>query len=193
MACHLFCTKPLSESMLKSCQTPRNIFQWNFIWNSKVFIQETAFGNLDCKMATILSWPQYDELKNKGNCKVGKNFFFQILPFFVYCNSDLVWVYSSFRTDNEIKRKKNRTWCNEQHCIPVLFLPSIFVYFTWIWFSISDEQFLLYRIAEAAIDVYGMVAVLSRASRACKENQPTCKHELDMATVFCNEVRRTTF
>ena len=35
-----------------------NIFQWNFIGNSKVFIQENALENVVCEMAAILSRPQ---------------------------------------------------------------------------------------------------------------------------------------
>ena len=59
MACHLFDTRPLSELMLPYCQLdPRNIFQWNFIQNSKVFIQGNALENVALKMADILSRPQ---------------------------------------------------------------------------------------------------------------------------------------
>ena len=34
-----------------------NKFQWNFIENSKLFIQENAFENVVCEMAAILSRP----------------------------------------------------------------------------------------------------------------------------------------
>ena len=37
--------------------TPRNIFQWNFILNSSVFIHEDAFEHTLCKMAA--SWINY--------------------------------------------------------------------------------------------------------------------------------------
>ena len=30
-----------------------NIFQWNFIWNKKVYIQENALENVSCKMMAI--------------------------------------------------------------------------------------------------------------------------------------------
>ena len=36
-------------------KTPRNIFQWNFIWNSNIFIQENAFEHVLYEMATVLS------------------------------------------------------------------------------------------------------------------------------------------
>ena len=59
MACCLFGTKPLSEPMLSFCQLdPRNILQWNFIQNSKVFIQGDALEHVDCEMVAILSRPQ---------------------------------------------------------------------------------------------------------------------------------------
>ena len=35
--------------------SPRNIFQWNFIWNSNIFIPENAFELVVCEMAAILS------------------------------------------------------------------------------------------------------------------------------------------
>ena len=36
----------------------RNKPQWNFNWNSNIFIQEMAFENVVCKIASILSQPQ---------------------------------------------------------------------------------------------------------------------------------------
>ncbi|XP_064639189.1 very long-chain specific acyl-CoA dehydrogenase, mitochondrial-like [Lineus longissimus] len=53
--------------------------------------------------------------------------------------------------------------------------------------KVVDEQFLLNRLAEAAIDIYAMVAVLSRASRSISEGMPTAKHEENLASVFCEE------
>jgi len=53
--------------------------------------------------------------------------------------------------------------------------------------KIINEQFLLNRMAEAAIDIYGMVAVLSRASRALAEGHESAKHEKHMADVWCYE------
>ena len=38
--------------------TLRNKFQWNFNQNSNISIQENAFENVVCKMASILSQPQ---------------------------------------------------------------------------------------------------------------------------------------
>ena len=64
--------KPLSEPMLQYFDwTNRNKHQWNIHWNSYIFIQETTFENVFCKMAAILSQPQcvrkhdvYPELLN---------------------------------------------------------------------------------------------------------------------------------
>ena len=44
--------------------TLRNKLQWTFNRNSNIFIQEIAFENVVCKMASILSRPQYV----KNNC-----------------------------------------------------------------------------------------------------------------------------
>ena len=39
-------------------QTLRNIFQWNIIWNTKVFIKENAFEDTVCEIGSTLSWPK---------------------------------------------------------------------------------------------------------------------------------------
>lgn len=51
-----------------------------------------------------------------------------------------------------------------------------------------DEQMILNRVAEAAIDIYGMVCVLSRASRALKNKASSASVEAAMCQVFCDEV-----
>ncbi|XP_072033459.1 very long-chain specific acyl-CoA dehydrogenase, mitochondrial-like [Amphiura filiformis] len=53
--------------------------------------------------------------------------------------------------------------------------------------KIVDKQFHLWRLADAAIDIYGMVATLSRASRSLNDNVPSAEHERHMCTFFCNE------
>ncbi|WAR28311.1 ACADV-like protein [Mya arenaria] len=53
--------------------------------------------------------------------------------------------------------------------------------------SIIDEQMLLNRVADAAIDIYGMVSVLSRASRSLTNNVPSAQTESHMCQVFCEE------
>ena len=56
MACHLDGVKPLSETMLEYfTSTPRNKSQWNFIWNSNIFIAESTFENVICDMLSISS------------------------------------------------------------------------------------------------------------------------------------------
>ena len=57
----------------------------------------------------------------------------------------------------------------------------VIIYFT-------EEQFILNRLADAAIDIYGMVSVLSRASRTLTNGQPSSKHESTICQVFCDEV-----
>lgn len=53
--------------------------------------------------------------------------------------------------------------------------------------KIVDQQFLLKRLADAAIDIYGMAAVLSRASRSLNNKVSTAQHEAILAQVFCDE------
>lgn len=52
---------------------------------------------------------------------------------------------------------------------------------------IVDEQFILHRIADAAIDLYGMIAVLSRSSRTLSEGLPTAVHEKILCDIWCAE------
>ena len=59
MAWRLFAARLLPRPMRINCESePRNIFRWNFIWNSKVFIQENSTDNIVSKMSAILSRPQ---------------------------------------------------------------------------------------------------------------------------------------
>ncbi|KZS10791.1 Acyl-CoA dehydrogenase family member 9, mitochondrial [Daphnia magna] len=53
--------------------------------------------------------------------------------------------------------------------------------------NILDEQFLLNRVAAAAIDIYANVVVLSRATRALNMNISSANHEEMLARVWCNE------
>nr|XP_004669320.2 very long-chain specific acyl-CoA dehydrogenase, mitochondrial [Jaculus jaculus] len=53
--------------------------------------------------------------------------------------------------------------------------------------GIVNEQFLLQRLADGAIDLYAMVVVLSRASRALSEGHPTAQHEKMLCDSWCIE------
>ncbi|XP_053218192.1 very long-chain specific acyl-CoA dehydrogenase, mitochondrial [Podarcis raffonei] len=53
--------------------------------------------------------------------------------------------------------------------------------------KIIDEQFVLKRIADSAIDLYGMVVVLSRASRSLERGEPTAQHEKMLCDTWCIE------
>ncbi|XP_058798287.1 very long-chain specific acyl-CoA dehydrogenase, mitochondrial-like [Phymastichus coffea] len=53
--------------------------------------------------------------------------------------------------------------------------------------GIVDEQFILNRLAQAAIDTFTMAAVLSRATLSASKNLPSAKHEMLMAEVWCSE------
>lgn len=59
--------------------------------------------------------------------------------------------------------------------------------------NIINEQYILKRLSNAAIDIYAMVVTLSRASRAIKLNLPTAQHELNMTKILCIQVLYNVF
>lgn len=54
--------------------------------------------------------------------------------------------------------------------------------------SIVNEQFILNRLANSAIDIYTSAVVLSRASVSLKDNVPTANHEKLMTEAWILEV-----
>ena len=52
---------------------------------------------------------------------------------------------------------------------------------------VTDQQFALNRLADAAIDTYAMVVVLSRCSRSLDKNFATAETEKELVQLFCNE------
>ncbi|XP_011909038.1 PREDICTED: very long-chain specific acyl-CoA dehydrogenase, mitochondrial isoform X2 [Cercocebus atys] len=53
--------------------------------------------------------------------------------------------------------------------------------------GIVNEQFLLQRLADGAIDLYAMVVVLSRASRSLSEGHHTAQYEKMLCDTWCIE------
>ncbi|XP_051925085.1 very long-chain specific acyl-CoA dehydrogenase, mitochondrial [Hippocampus zosterae] len=53
--------------------------------------------------------------------------------------------------------------------------------------KIIDEQFVLMRVADCAIDIYTMIVVLSRASRSLSQSDPTAQHEKVLCETWCVE------
>ena len=53
---------------------------------------------------------------------------------------------------------------------------------------ITDEQFVVNKIAQSTIDIYAMFVVLSRASRSVNGKKVTSEHETNIANLFCSEV-----
>lgn len=51
--------------------------------------------------------------------------------------------------------------------------------------NVIHEQYLLRRLADASIDIYGMGAVLSRASRSLSQGVPSASHERALTTTYC--------
>ncbi|XP_033104103.1 very long-chain specific acyl-CoA dehydrogenase, mitochondrial-like [Anneissia japonica] len=53
--------------------------------------------------------------------------------------------------------------------------------------NIVEQQFLLWRLAEATIDIYGMVATLSRCSKSLSDGAESADYEANLCKVFVNE------
>ncbi|KAF3697902.1 Very long-chain specific acyl-CoA dehydrogenase, mitochondrial [Channa argus] len=53
--------------------------------------------------------------------------------------------------------------------------------------KIIDEQFVLKRVADCAIDIYAMVVVLSRASRSLSQGHAAAQHEKMLCETWCLE------
>ncbi|KAM8794229.1 very long-chain specific acyl-CoA dehydrogenase, mitochondrial [Eudromia elegans] len=53
--------------------------------------------------------------------------------------------------------------------------------------SIAEEQPILTRVADAAIDIFAMAVVLARASRALGGGHPTAQHERLLCDTWCHE------
>ncbi|XP_051975333.1 very long-chain specific acyl-CoA dehydrogenase, mitochondrial-like [Xyrauchen texanus] len=53
--------------------------------------------------------------------------------------------------------------------------------------KIINEQFVLKRVADSAIDLYTMVVVLSRASRSLSQGLPSAQHEKILCETWCME------
>ncbi|KAM9308957.1 very long-chain specific acyl-CoA dehydrogenase, mitochondrial-like [Gastrophryne carolinensis] len=53
--------------------------------------------------------------------------------------------------------------------------------------KIVDEQFVLQRVADCAIDLYAMVVVLSRSSNSLSNGLPTATHEKLLCDIWCSE------
>uniref|UniRef100_A0A2L2Y0C1 Very long-chain specific acyl-CoA dehydrogenase, mitochondrial n=1 Tax=Parasteatoda tepidariorum TaxID=114398 RepID=A0A2L2Y0C1_PARTP len=53
--------------------------------------------------------------------------------------------------------------------------------------NIINEQFLLNRLANSAIDIYSMIAVLSRATSSIENKLPSAKNETKFTNLICQE------
>uniref|UniRef100_A0A8C2EDH3 Very long-chain specific acyl-CoA dehydrogenase, mitochondrial n=1 Tax=Cyprinus carpio TaxID=7962 RepID=A0A8C2EDH3_CYPCA len=57
----------------------------------------------------------------------------------------------------------------------------------------NNEQFVLKRVADCAIDLYAMVVVLSRASRSLSQAHPSAQHEKMLCETWVTEVSDIKF
>lgn len=55
--------------------------------------------------------------------------------------------------------------------------------------GVVDRQFELVRVADAAIDIYSMVCVLSRCSFSIKHDSSSIEHEKDITQLFCEQAQ----
>jgi len=55
---------------------------------------------------------------------------------------------------------------------------------------ITDEQFVVNRIAQSTIDIYAMFVVLSRASRSINNKAASSEHETHLTNLYCYEASR---
>jgi very long chain acyl-CoA dehydrogenase len=55
---------------------------------------------------------------------------------------------------------------------------------------ITDEQFVVNKIAQSTIDIFAMFVVLSRASRSVNTKKSTSQHEINIANLFCSEASK---
>jgi very long chain acyl-CoA dehydrogenase len=53
--------------------------------------------------------------------------------------------------------------------------------------TVIDQQLVLEKVADVAIDVTASTAVLSRAAKALKEGSPSAAHEAELANLFVSE------
>nr|CDJ86276.1 Acyl-CoA dehydrogenase and Acyl-CoA oxidase dehydrogenase domain containing protein [Haemonchus contortus] len=58
--------------------------------------------------------------------------------------------------------------------------------------GIIDRQYELIRVADAAIDIYCMIATISRCTHSCQKNSPSAAHEKEIANYFCSIASRRT-
>ena len=56
--------------------------------------------------------------------------------------------------------------------------------------SDNNNQIIVKRISECAIDLFSMAAVLSRASRSLSQSSITSEHERDIAQTWCHDAIR---
>jgi len=56
--------------------------------------------------------------------------------------------------------------------------------------KVADEQFVVNRVSQSAIDIYAMFVILSRASRTINAKLPSSEHEANLVNLFCSEASK---
>jgi len=102
--------------------------------------------------------------------------------------SDNEWSWPQFSsTTTTVSGLKWNKRMDSRHEVYFFHLPCVSG--TTCCFVFLDEQFLLWRVAEAAIDIYAMTAVISRASAALTSGLSSCEHEKLICQTFTEQVR----
>ena len=145
MACRLISANPLSETMLIYYQLdPWNKLQWNSNENSNLFIQENAFGNVVCEMASVLCWPHMLRLLSNGTvshnwghyhgillCSKVIVFHFKIRHPQMQSLDDLLWL------DLKVRHQDHTPIDGSQGDMPYWISAScmFYIWITWILFN----------------------------------------------------------
>ncbi|KAF6026790.1 hypothetical protein EB796_014891 [Bugula neritina] len=90
---------------------------------------------------------------------------------------NFLFVGKLLRERYQEKNSKKSTWLLYEHVHPILQ-------------GVVDKQVHLARLTDVVIDLYGMTAVLSRASRSLAIGLPHNEHEKFLAQAFCYEAGR---
>lgn len=56
--------------------------------------------------------------------------------------------------------------------------------------NIIDQQMICQRFADAAIEVFGMLSVLSRTTKSLNSGSPSAQHDLMITQIYCREAAR---
>ena len=107
--------------------TLRKKVQWNFDRNSNIFIQENAFENVVCEMASILSRPQC--VKTPGSSYVGIH-----VPHAEGVVWPILWMSSKVQNIQHIITLHALLFCALD-----LVMMTVLGIFVWVWYDAASK------------------------------------------------------